>query len=42
MKTAIVIDSGCDVSEELIEKYDMKVLRLHVIYPEKTMQTVLI
>lgn len=35
MKTAIVIDSGCDVSEELIEKYDMKVLRLHVIYPEK-------
>lgn len=35
MKTAILIDSGCDVSDALVEKYHMKVLRLHVIYPEK-------
>lgn len=34
-KIAILIDSGCDVSHELIEKYNMKVLRLHVLYPEK-------
>ncbi|MEG0988164.1 MAG: DegV family protein [Clostridium sp.] len=34
-KIAILIDSGCDVSHELIEKYHMKVLRLHVLYPEK-------
>lgn len=35
MKTAILIDSGCDVSDALVERYHMKVLRLHVIYPEK-------
>lgn len=34
-KTAILVDSGCDVSQELIEQYHMKVLRLHVLYPEK-------
>lgn len=35
MKTAILIDSGCDVSDELVQKYHMKVLCLHIIYPEK-------
>lgn len=35
MKTAILIDSGCDVSDELVQKYHMKVMHLHVIYPEK-------
>lgn len=35
MKTVILIDSGCDVSDALVERYHMKVLRLHVIYPEK-------
>lgn len=35
MKTAILIDSGCDVSDELIQKYHMKVMSLHVIYPEQ-------
>ncbi len=34
MKTAILIDSGCDVSEELVQRYHMKVMRLHVIYPD--------
>lgn len=34
MKTAILIDSGCDVSEELVQRYHMKVMHLHVIYPE--------
>lgn len=31
-KTAIMIDSGCDLPEELIQKYDIKVLRLKVMY----------
>lgn len=35
MKTAILIDSGCDVSDELVQKYNMKVMHLHVIYPER-------
>lgn len=35
MKTAILIDSGCDVSDELVIKYNMKVMHLHVIYPER-------
>lgn len=35
MKIAILIDSGCDVSDELVQKYGMKVMPLHVIYPEK-------
>lgn len=34
-QTAILIDSGCDVPQDIIEKYNMKVLRLHVIYNEK-------
>lgn len=35
MKTAILIDSGCDVSDELARTHHMKVMRLHIIYPEK-------
>ena len=31
-KTAVIIDSGCDLSNELIQKYDIKVLRLKVMY----------
>lgn len=31
-KTAIMIDSGCDLEQEFIEKYDIKVLRLKVMY----------
>ena len=34
-KIAVLIDSGCDVSHDLIEQYNMKVLRLHILYPEK-------
>ena len=35
MKTAILIDSGCDVSHELIQRFHMKVMHLHIIYPER-------
>ena len=31
-KTAVMIDSGCDLAQEFIEKYDIKVLRLKVMY----------
>lgn len=34
-KIAILIDSGCDVSHEIIKKYNMKVLRLHVLYADE-------
>ncbi|MCM1309149.1 MAG: DegV family protein [Butyrivibrio sp.] len=34
-KTAILMDSGCDLSEELIEYYGIKVLRLKVMYGDK-------
>lgn len=34
-KVAILIDSGCDISDVLIKKYNMKLLRLHVIYPSE-------
>ena len=34
-KTAILIDSGCDVSDTLIQRYNMKLHSLHVIYPEE-------
>lgn len=34
-KIAILIDSGCDVSHEIIAEYHMKVLRLHVLYAEE-------
>lgn len=31
MRTAILIDSGCDVSQELVQRYHMKVMHLHII-----------
>lgn len=34
-KIAILVDTGCDIAPDLIEKYHMKVLRLHVLYAEK-------
>lgn len=34
-KTAIMVDSGCDISQEFIEQYDIKVLRLKVIYGDR-------
>lgn len=34
-KIAVLIDSGCDVSKELIAKYDIKVLRLKILYGDK-------
>lgn len=33
-KIAILMDSGCDLSDELIEQYNIKVLRLKVLYGE--------
>jgi len=37
-KTAVVIDSGCDVPKRICEMYDIRVLPLRVIYPEKDYQ----
>lgn len=34
-KTAIMVDSGCDISQEFIEQYDIKVLRLKVLYSDR-------
>lgn len=34
-KTAIMVDSGCDISQEFIENYDIKVLRLKVLYGDR-------
>lgn len=34
-KTAVVVDSGCDVSPEFREKYDIRLLPFKVRYPEK-------
>ena len=34
-KTAIMVDSGCDISQEFIEQYDIKVLRLEVLYGDR-------
>lgn len=34
-KTAIIVDSGSDVPQEYVTKYDMKVVPLHIMYPEK-------
>ncbi len=34
-KTAIMADSGCDISQEFIEQYDIKVLRLKVLYGDR-------
>lgn len=35
-KVAIVTDSTCDLSKEIIEKYDIKVIPLYVVYDDKT------
>ena len=32
MKTVILIDSGCDVSYEIVRRFHMKVMPLHIIY----------
>ena len=42
MKTAILIDSGCDVSDELVQKYHHEVMPLHIIYPRRITLTELI
>ena len=34
-KIAILVDSGCDVPQEVAERYGMKVVPLRVMYPEK-------
>lgn len=34
-KTAVMIDSGCDLPEEIITKYNIKVIRLKVMYGDK-------
>ena len=34
-KTAIIVDSGCDIPKDELEKYDITVVPLRVIYPEK-------
>ena len=34
-KTAILIDSGCDLPTHIREKYDIEMIPLRVIYPEK-------
>ncbi len=34
-KTAVLIDSGCDVPRVVREQYDIRILPLHVLYPEK-------
>lgn len=39
MKTAILIDSGCDVSHELIQRFHMKVMHLHIIIRNEIMLT---
>ena len=37
-KIAILTDSSADITPEIIEKYDIKVLPLHIMYPEKEYQ----
>ena len=37
-KTAVLIDSGCDLPERIRNKYDIEILPLRVIYPEKDYQ----
>lgn len=34
-KTAILVDSGCDIPKVIREQYDIRILPLRVIYPEK-------
>ena len=36
MKVKIIADSSCDLSEEIIEKYDFAVLPLHIIIDNKS------
>ena len=31
-KIAIIVDSGCDVPNEYLEQYDIRVVRLKLIY----------
>ncbi len=37
-KVVIFTDSTCDLSEELIKQYDIKVIPLHVVYEDKVYQ----
>lgn len=37
-KTAILIDSGCDIPAPVRKEYNIDILPLHVIYPEKDYQ----
>ena len=32
VKTAIMVDSGCDVPDQYIEQYDIRVVRLKIMY----------
>ncbi len=34
-RTAVIVDSGCDVPTEFIDRYNMKVMPLRIMYPEK-------
>ena len=34
-KIAVMVDSGCDIAPECIEKYGLWLLPLHIDYPEK-------
>ena len=34
-KVAILADSGCDIPADIVEKYDLKILPLRIMYPEK-------
>ena len=33
-KTAVIVDTGCDLPQEVIERYDIRVLRLKIMYHE--------
>lgn len=37
-KTAILIDSGCDIPSKIRKEYEIEILPLHVIYPERDYQ----
>lgn len=34
-RIAVLVDSGCDIAQECIEKYNLWLLPLHIDYPEK-------
>ena len=34
-KTAVLIDSGCDIPADIREQYGIEILPLHIMYPEK-------